>query len=157
VETFAAIEATPLSVWIRETPSILGFQAILTLHTLGMAFLAGIAALIDLRILGAARAVPLAPLRRFLPIAWTALALSTVSGVLLLIGYPTKALTNPLFYLKLALVSLGLFTLVRIRRTVLVDNPAPAKALAIFSLAAWAGVIAGGRFLAYTYTHLTAS
>ena len=64
------------------------------------------------------RSVPLGELRRFLPILWAGFWLNAVSGVLLLIGYPTKALTNPVFYLKLTLIAVAMVLLVRISRQV---------------------------------------
>ena len=36
-------------------------------------------------------------LRRFAPIMWLGFWANTGSGVLLFLGYPTKALTNPVF------------------------------------------------------------
>ena len=39
---------------------------------------------------------------------WAGFWVNAVSGVLLLIAYPTKALTNPLFYVKLVLIAIGL-------------------------------------------------
>ena len=83
-----------------------------------MGFAVGVSAAIDLRILGVAPNVPLQELRRFLPILWAGFWLNAVSGVLLLIGYPTKALTNPVFYLKLTLIAVAMVLLVRISRQV---------------------------------------
>ena len=77
------------------------FLVVISLHAIGMGFLAGTACMINLRLLGVAPSVPLARLAAFLPVAWLALVVNAVSGMLLLIGYPTKALTNPVFYLKL--------------------------------------------------------
>jgi hypothetical protein len=74
-----------------------------------MGLAAGINAAIALRILGIAPNVPIGEMRRFLPAMWFGFWLNFVSGVVLLIGYPTKALTNPLFYLKLTLVALGVW------------------------------------------------
>ena len=48
--------------------------------------------------------MPLKPMGRFVPVMWLAFTVNAVTGILLLIGYPTKALTNPLFYIKLSLV-----------------------------------------------------
>jgi hypothetical protein len=158
---FAWIEDSSLSVWIREADTVCAFQGILVLHTLGMAFLAGGSAAIDLRILGAARRVPLAAMKRFFPVLWTAFAASLFSGVLLLIAYPTKALTNPLFYVKLLAVALGIWLMPSIRDGVLCDPratreslPSRAKHLAAISLLLWIVVIGAGRLLAYTYTRL---
>ena len=157
---FAWIEDTSLSMWVRGE-SMYAFPLILSVHTLGMGFLAGTSAGIDLRVLGLANRVPLSALAKFYPVMWLALALSFVSGTLLLIGYPYKAFTNPLFYVKLALIAAAVYLVVRIRRDVLL-HPGPqaesilrnGRRLAMVSLGCWVGVIAAGRFLAYTYTYL---
>ena len=44
------LESTSLSVWMREEPSIWAFPFILSLHTIGLGFVAGINAVIALRI-----------------------------------------------------------------------------------------------------------
>jgi hypothetical protein len=83
-----------------------------------------------------------------------------VSGVLLLIAYPTKALTNPVFYVKLSLLALAVWLVARIGRTVLRAPdasgdasalPPNARWLAAASLAAWVALITAGRLLAYTH------
>ena len=154
------VESTSLSMWMRGE-SMLGFPAVLSAHTVGMGFLAGTSAGIDLRLLGVANRVPLSALAKFYPVIWLALALNFASGILLLIGYPYKAFTNPLFYVKLALIAVAVYLVVRIRSEVLVQ-PYPGAAnvmrrgrqLALISLACWAAVIFSGRLLAYTYTWL---
>jgi hypothetical protein len=163
----AWLESTSLSVWIVESPSLLAFPGILTLHAIGMGFAVGINAALDLRILGVAPGVPVGEMRRFVPVLWFGFWLNAVSGVLLLIGYPTKALTNPLFYLKLALIAVGMVLFVRISRRVFRDGveldtlePEAShrlRRLAIVSIVCWSGAIFAGRFLAYTYTRLTQS
>jgi hypothetical protein len=163
-QVFDWIEHTELSLWIVG-PSMLAFPTILTVHVLGTGFLAGTSSVIALRILGVARQVPLRLLALFYPILWVALAANVVSGTLLLIGYPYKAFTNPLFYVKLLLIALAVYLVVRIKNDVL-RNPQGvgpsadeamwrrARILAGFSLACWMGVVAAGRFLAYTHTWL---
>ena len=154
----AGLEATGLSRWIRESTSVFAFPSILTIHTIGMGFVAGLNAAVDLRILGVAPAVPLLEMRRFFPFMWLAFWLNFVSGILLLIGYPTKALTNPLFYVKLAFIALAVVVLRRMREPVARgDLGARARRLAVWSLVSWTGAITAGRFLAYTYKYLTAS
>jgi hypothetical protein len=156
---FAWVEDTSLSMWVRGE-SMYAFPLILSAHTLGMGFLAGTSAGIDLRVLGLAKRVPLSELARFYPVMWLALALNFASGTLLLIGYPYKAFTNPLFYVKLTLIAVAVYLVVRIRREVLLQaQPAESvlrrgRLLAMTSLACWIGVIAAGRLLAYTYTWL---
>jgi len=105
-----------------------------------------------LRVLGVAPGIPLAAFNRFLPVMWLGLGLNVMSGVALLIGYPTKALTNPVFYLKLFLVAVAVVLVVVIRR----PRPHAPKRLAVVSLLCWAGAIVAGRLLAYTYTRLDA-
>jgi hypothetical protein len=83
---------------------------------------------------------------------WFGFWLNFVSGIVLLIGYPTKALTNPDFYLKLALIAGGVW-LVGVIRDRIETFP---KGLACASLICWGGAITAGRLLAYTYRHLLA-
>lgn len=74
---------------------------------------------VDLRLLGVAPGVPLSALEKFYPVLWAALALNFASGVLLFIGYPYKAATNPLFYVKLGLIAAAIYLAVRIRHSIL--------------------------------------
>ena|SRR5687767_590786 len=157
------VESTAVSQWVVGSPSIaFGFPGILTVHAIGMGFAAGLGAVLDLRILGVARGIPLNELRRFLPILWAGFWINALSGVLLLIGYPTKALTNPVFFLKLALVATAMAIVTRINRRLVagvVEEPSYQRTLrrmAAVSLACWIGAIFAGRFLAYTYSRLTA-
>jgi len=154
------IETSTLASWVRgETiDTTFVFPVVVTLHTLGMGFLAGGSTAIDLRILGLARNIPLTGMRRFLPLLWLAFAVNAVSGVLLLIAYPTKALTNPVFYVKVGLIALAVWLLHRVGVVVLrapnVDQQlltARAKLLAAASLASWIALITAGRLLAYTH------
>ena len=162
---FVWLESTELNQWIVGSPSLWAFPGILAVHAIGMGFAAGLSAAIDLRVLGIAPGVPMREMRRFLPMLWVGFWLNAVSGVLLLIGYPTKALTNPLFYVKLFLVAVAMVLVRRISRQLTdehaLDVTAPGAAgrlrwLAIASLTCWAAAITAGRLLAYTYTHLTA-
>lgn len=169
------MNAVPLLVWIESTAlsqwivgSLFAFPVILTLHAIGMGFAAGLGAMIALRILGVASHVPLAELRRFLPVLWAGFWLNAASGVLLLIGYPTKALTNPVFYLKLTFIGVAMGLLARISRDLFAAEAAAIadhdggggrhlRRLALASLACWIGAITAGRLLAYTYVHLTSA
>jgi hypothetical protein len=156
-EFFAFVEHSDFSEWIR-SDCLCAFPTIVTLHNIGMAFLAGGGVIIDLRLLGFAPQMPLKPMARFVPVLWLAFAVIVTTGTLLLIAYPTKALTNPLFYIKLCLVALAIGLVHRIATVILrasaVDQkplPPNTKVLAVASLAAWAAVIAAGRYLAYTH------
>jgi len=149
-------------MWVRgESGWHMAFPIIISFHALGMGFLVGVALAINARILGAAKAIPLTLLKKFMPVAMLALLVNAVSGILLLIGYPTKALTNPVFYIKLLCIALALWNL-RWFTTAILTNPVydtgavpkRAKKLAIISTILWAGAIVAGRLLAYTYNQI---
>jgi hypothetical protein len=154
----ALIEQSPFGVWVRESDSMLAFPGIISAHAIGLALVAGTCAAIDLRLLGFLPRVPVSALKQLLPVVWVGLALNIASGVTLVLAYPTKALTNPVFFYKLAFIALGLIILVVIRNTVLpsgaVRLAARTRALAAVSLVSWGSAIAAGRLLAYTCTRL---
>src|SRR6187549_2693530 len=154
---FVWLEATPLSTWLRESPSLWAFPFVLILHTVGLAFLVGANVALDARVLGLAADVPPTTLRRYDVIMWAGFWVNALSGVLLLIAYPTKALTNPLFYGKLMLIAVGLVLAQALRRQLRDAGPMSplARRMAIASLVIWAAGITAGRLLAYTYSRLT--
>lgn len=162
----AWIEATAISRWIVGD-SLWAFPVVLTFHAIGMGFAAGLSAMIDLRVLGVGRGIPLVHLRPFVRVLWIGFWMNAVSGVLLLIGYPTKALTNPVFYVKLCFIAAGMILLPFIARRAFGDSSrgcepeqTPShvlRRLAIASLVCWAAAITAGRLLAYTYTYLTSA
>ena len=158
-EILAATESSSLSEWIRG--DLWAFPVVLVFHTIGLAFLVGANVAICARILGAAPGVPLATLGRYALVAWIGFWLNAASGVLLLIAYPAKALTNPLFYLKLVAIAVAVVLMQAIRRQMRSDashermaTTPHMKRLAVASLACWAIGIIAGRLLAYTHSRL---
>ncbi len=156
------IEEGALTTFLRETNSVFVFPAMLVLHAVGMALLVGTHIVVSLRILGLAARVPLSSLGPFVPLCWIGFGVNVFSGVLLLIAYPTKALTNPLFYAKMSLVVLALIVFTKINKRFFSDPEAGSsipllrdKRLAALLLGLWLCTIVAGRFLAYTYTRLT--
>jgi hypothetical protein len=120
-----------------------------------MALLVGTSTVIDLRLLGVAKELPLSTLKRFYPTIWTGFWLQVVSGLVLLVAYPTKSLTSPAFYIKLALIAAAMGVMVRLeRRLPSGDAEAPmftgGRSLALWSLVLWFGAIAAGRLITYT-------
>lgn len=155
------IEASGFSVWLRESSSVFAFYFILCLHTIGMVLLVGPSAALDLRLLGVASDLPIAPMKKFFSFMWAGFAINVISGTLLLWAYPTKAFTNPDFYIKLSLIAFGMWTIARMKKklfddTTLSDSAimAAGSRMAMFSLVTWIAVITAGRLLAYTYTYL---
>src|SRR5260370_38484285 len=133
---FNTIEQTALSSGILESTSVFGFYFILLFHTIGMALVVGASAVVDLRILCIASALPLKPLKRLFAIMWAGLAINVTTGLFLLTAYPTKALTNPDFYIKLTFIALAVTIMRNMRMQVFGDPnfdewammpPAPAR------------------------------
>jgi hypothetical protein len=155
---FQTIEESGVSNWVRDNP----FWAILSVHALGMALLVGASSVADLRVLGLARDLPLAPLKRLYGVVWAGFWIQLVSGTFLLIGYPTKSFTNWDFYIKLALIAVAMVVKRQLQKRVF-NNPnlsekemmAKGKTLAWCSLLLWVGVVTAGRMLAYTYTYIS--
>ena len=158
---FKTIEETGISTWIRDSPSIFAYWFILSFHAIGMGLLVGASVVIDLRLLGVAKDLPLSPLKGLYRIIWIGFWIQIVSGALLLIAYPTKALTNPDFYIKLTLIGFAVAIMHTIRKRVFTDSALnesemmiKGKALAVWSLIIWTGAVTAGRLLAYTYNYL---
>ena len=156
------IEDTGISTWLRESESPFAFYFVLLFHTFGLALLVGANAVVDLRLLGVQREIPLAPLKRLFSIMWLGFAVNAASGVLLLVAYPTKALTNPVFYLKLILIASAVLVMAKLNSQVFDDLSldeaammSRGRALAKWSLLLWIGAITAGRLLAYTSRYLT--
>ena len=150
------LESSALSTWIRESNAIYAFPGILIVHTLGMALAAGSTAATGLRLLGIARQIPIASLRELVTVAWIGLLLNIGSGILLVVAYPTKALTNPIFYVKLVAIAAAVAVIRHLDRRVLVTEVAPRKLVSAALLVLTALAIVTGRLLPYTYRHLMA-
>ena len=156
---FAALEETGFSIWLRE--SGFAFFTSLTLHSLAMACVVGINVAMGLRLLGIAGGIRLDRMAAFYPLHWYGALLVLVSGIALLIAYPAKALTNPVFYLKLAALGSGLLIArnlqLRLEALPTTEISPELRRLGAWSLALWLLTIFAGRFLAYTHTTLLAS
>jgi len=148
------LESSAFSSWLRESPSLLAYPAVLFLHTIGLVLVAGPSAVISLRLLGVGRQLPIAPLDRLFPVIWFGFWTSAVSGLVMLAVDATTKLANPMFSVKMIFVAASVALMVFVRRMLKTAGPAspePSRGrwLALASLVCWAGVIAAGRFMAY--------
>lgn len=149
------MESTALGTFVRESPSLLAYPLILTLHSIGLAFVVGISVTLDLRILGYASELPVDPIQRFLPVFWAGFWVNALSGVALAFGSP-MLLVNPVFYVKLLAIACAMATM-RFTKNVLFGDahfgagsmPLRAKGLAAASLFFWMLAITAGRLTAY--------
>jgi len=151
----ASLEGIAFSMWLLGSNSIWAYPTVLTLHTFGMMVLAGAAAMIDLRLLGFGRGIPLGSMNTLFSVIWGGLALNAVTGTMLFVADATKRGTSVIFLVKMLLIAVGVVTIVMIRRDLNRGNGEPvavsgtAKLLAITSLLAWSAAITAGRLLAY--------
>jgi len=127
------------------------------LHFIGLALLIGTVGILNLRMLGFAKQLPVAPLHRLTPWAMGAFGINALTGILAFIGMPNYYAFDVAFWLKmLALLLLGLnvaaFYLTDAFRSVEhlgpgEDAPPLAKFFAATSLVLWFAVIALGRYI----------
>jgi hypothetical protein len=149
------LESSPLAVWVHESPSVWALPTVLTLHTMGMALLVGASWVLDLRLLGISRNVPLSAFHWVFRAVTVGLIVNLVTGVLLFAGRATTWATATPFLIKMCLVIASAATLVPLRSYVFRSDPAQrevsgsARLLAIASILAWSGAITAGRLLAY--------
>ena len=159
VESFSHwIRATRLS-WAVSGGYPWLWPACETLHFIGMALLVGIVGLLDLRMLGMVKGLPVRPLNRLLPWGIFGFVLNALTGFLFFSGDPFQYIHNNVFWLKMAFVALagvnvGLFYLAGLSRRVDAvgggeEVPAAAKLVAATSLFLWIGVMYWGRMLPF--------
>ena len=127
------------------------------LHFIGLALLIGTVGILNLRMLGFAKPLPIAPLHRLMPWAMAGFGMNAVTGILAFIGMPNYYTFDVAFWLKmLALLLLGLnaaaFYLTDAFPSVEhlgpgEDAPPFAKVMAATSLVLWFAVIALGRYI----------
>lgn len=126
-------------------------------HILGIGLLFGAIATLDLRLLGAFRAAPLA---LFGPPLWRmaafGLGLAALTGSWLFTTRPGAYLENPAFLAKLGLIGAALLNLAVLHRQAawgraLAGAPvaAPVRAAAVVSLVAWVGTVVAGRWIGF--------
>ncbi len=130
-----------------------------TLHFMGMAMLVGIVGLLDLRMLGFVKGLPIAPLNRLLPWGIAGFVINLITGFVFFAGDPFQYIHNNIFWMKvlfilLAGVNVGAFYLTGISRRVHAvkageDAPGTAKFIAATSLLLWIGVMYWGRMLPF--------
>jgi len=156
------LESNPLGVWVHESPSVWAQPTVLTLHTMGMAVLVGASWVLDLRLLGFTRNVPLSAFRWVFRAVTVGLIVNLVTGALLFSQRATTWASSIPFLIKMGLVIASVATLVPLRSLVFRSDAeqrpstdargevsGSARLLAIASILAWSGAITAGRLLAY--------
>jgi len=138
--------------WAGE--STYAYPAANVVHVFGVVLLVGGIGIVDLRLIGLFRAIPLQPLARALtPLAVAGLVLLVLSGSVLFASDAKAVAGNATFRLKLALIALALANaiLFRWRTRGLRAEAAPGlRVMALASLLLWVTVAVCGRLIAYS-------
>jgi hypothetical protein len=154
----ARLSETSLSQAIQTTDWVI--PAVQTVHIIAVATVITSILMVDLRLMGlAARRQPIAMVaKRYLPPVWYALPILLATGVTLIIAEPSRALQNPVFFLKMGLLLLaaGITLVCQLplrkdagywdesesrRRTV--------RLVGFLSLPLWTAILFAGRWIAY--------
>jgi hypothetical protein len=144
----AAINTVALnSTWV--------WPAAEAVHFLGLALVFGVLLAVNLRILGVARQVAFADVHRLLPWGMLGFGANLVTGMFFFIGQPGQYVGNSPFYWKIAFLMIAganFLYLTVFKRPWAADRPESGladKAMAVASIAAWLGVLYGGRMLPF--------
>jgi uncharacterized membrane protein len=155
--------------WLGATPASLLIQQVLWIiptvqivHILAISAVLASMAMFDLRLLGIAgtRHSVVSLSRRFMPWLWGALIVLAVSGSILIVGEPKRAIGNPFFLAKMSMLAAAITITVGfqvlLKRDLAggnADLAAPhfvaAKITGLVSLALWVGIAVAGRLIAY--------
>lgn len=150
------LKATRLSEATRYYPWI--WPSCETLHFIGLSMLVGVIGLIDVRLLGFLKAVPIAALRKLLPYGIAGFIINLITGLIFFVGAPEQYVNNVAFYYKLLfLVVAGanalLFEIFYGRRlaSLGVDESTPRafRIAGAVSLLSWFMVLYWGRMLPF--------
>jgi hypothetical protein len=151
----AYLENTPLGLAIQDNFWVV--PTMQTLHILAISALLVSILMIDLRALGLhGKSDSISTIvSRYINIIWFALPILFISGSLLIVGEPARSLANPAFQLKMMMLLMAIVITLGIqkwgsRNIGLEQANGKVKLLAILSLLLWFGIVASGRWIAYT-------
>jgi uncharacterized membrane protein len=150
------LNSTALSGFIMTNAYLFPFLEMA--HFIGLCLLFGSLIVVDLRVVGFAKSVPINRVDLFVRFALIGFAINLISGTLFVIGDSDRYLVNIAFWSKMGMIALaGLNTAYFVRRikpqldarTASQDLTKDARVVAWLSLALWTSVIILGRFIPY--------
>ncbi|PLP99236.1 DUF6644 family protein [Cupriavidus pauculus] len=155
------LAASPFAVWLRA--SAWAYPVCEMLHLAGMALLFGSIVVVDLRLAGLGRQLPVTLLlRHALPATLVGFVVILLSGALLFVAHADDLIGNRAFLIKLCLIALGVANAAWFHAgpyralhaghsswETLRSPPPVARACAVLSLLTWVLVICAGRLIAY--------
>ena len=152
------LSATTPSRFIQDVLWII--PAVQTVHILAIAIVLSSVAMIELRLFGLiGQNTPVAQTAgRFLPWLWWGTLALAVSGLILITGEPGRALTNPAFQLKMALLLVAVGVTFAFHRSVrrrsarwsgALQSSGVMRIAALATLLLWFSIAVAGRWIAY--------
>jgi hypothetical protein len=129
-----------------------------TLHFLGLGLMVGTIGVLDLRLLGFAKGLPIASVQKLVPWGVGAFVLNTLTGIVFLAGAPYQYLYNFAFQMKVIfMVAAGVNVFIfytgtwQRAQTIAAGQaaPWPARIAGAVSLFLWIGVMYWGRMLTF--------
>jgi len=155
--TVATFEPSPAKFTRLMVANKWWWAFVMDLHFVGLVMLIGTIGMLNLRVLGFAKQLPIAPLNRLVPWGLAGFGINVLTGMLAFIGMPTFYSHDIAFVLKiaailLAMTAMGLFYLTSASRECEAvgagkDAPLRAKLIAGISLFLWFAVIVLGRYI----------
>ena len=128
-----------------------------SLHILAIASVLIATLLINLRILGlyGKSESVVVIIVRYNPLVWAALPILFITGCIMIISEPARSLTNPIFQIKMVMLVLVILITLIYQRKYCSNTPSEqvntkTRLLAILSLGLWSGIVAAGRWIAYS-------
>lgn len=158
-DLLAWLEGSALGLAMRDAGSW-SYGIVNLIHILGIGSLFGAVLILDLRLLGAWRSIPLASIARpTAPIAATGFVIAAMSGLCLIATNATEYVGNPFLLIKFPAIAVGFVNAAVVRqlaswkaRESREPTPREQRQLSIFggvSLMSWLTAIAAGRLIGY--------
>lgn len=152
-----------LALWTSDTwlsqLMVTNFWAIPTVQVIHILAVAGSFAavlMINARMFGVAGHATMAETSaRYIKVLWWSLAVLVVSGFFMIVGEPVREMINPIFWIKMILVVVGVLVVISFAKTLGRQASAGdavaggAKATGIFLVVLWCVIILCGRWIAY--------
>lgn len=154
---------TELSLWLSETwlsqwivTHFWATPIIQTVHILGIAGSFASVLMINARMFGIAGSSSMAETSsRYIKVLWGSLVVLLTTGLLMIVAEPVREFINPIFWIKIALVTLGTLTAIAFHKGVLKHVPggreivARDKVTGAFLVVVWIAIMFAGRWIAY--------
>lgn len=146
-----------MSLFVQDVPWVI--PTVQIVHILSIAVVISSAMIVEFRLLrGPTQRGSLSvTAARFFPWIWSAVGVLATSGAILISGEPARDLPNPVFQIKMALVTFVIVNTMILQRKIKQRAATGEQAIAglsskvigLISLLAWIAIIFAGRWIAY--------